>query len=262
MDTDILERPSKTTTSTKPYCCPNGKQVDVHVNEDNEERRLQDPIIYDPEDYPEDKLRDAMQREMASMKDFGVYEEVPLDEMHNHDNGSIIQTKVGTSLERRTSQVTTSSERLRRTVHDVDDTYASTPVLVILRTLITSSLTHGWTMTTGDISTAFLHAPITKDEGSLRDTTTRVLPKWGYSVEVETCNVRTTHVTKNLARPLCRSTTTMWFEYALKSDPNVYADYKHKVYVLVYVDDVFFFGPQRPRSRQDQGTTRQGALET
>ena len=30
----------------------------------------------------------------------------------------------------------------------------------------------------------------------------------------------------------------------LKSDPNVYADYRHKVYVLVYVDGVFFFGPQ------------------
>ena len=29
----------------------------------------------------------------------------------------------------------------------------------------------------------------------------------------------------------------------LKSDPNVYADYKHKVYVLVYVDGVLFFGP-------------------
>ena len=113
MDTDSLERPAKQ-QRVQAILLPNGKQVDVHVNEDNEERRLQDPIIYDPEDYPEDKLRDAMQREMASMKDFGVYEEVPLDDMHNHDNGSIIQTKVGTSLERRTSQVTTSSEGLRR----------------------------------------------------------------------------------------------------------------------------------------------------
>ena len=226
----------------KPVLLPNGKQVDVHVNEDNDERRLQDPIIYDPEDYPEDKLRDAMQREMASMKDFGVYEEVPLHDMHNHDNGSIIQTRWVHRWKGELVKSRLVAKGYAEQVLDVDDTYASTPVLVILRTLITLALTHNWTMTTGDISTAFLHAPITKEEEVY------VTPPPEYYPNGDTL--------WKLKRAMygLRTSPKAWQDHfagqlqqcglvRLKSDPNVYADYKHKVYVLVYVDDVFFFGP-------------------
>ena len=97
-------------------------------------------------------------------------------------------------------------------------------------------------MTTGDISTAFLHAPITKEEEVY------VTPPPEYYPNGDTL--------WKLKRAMygLRTSPKAWQDHfagqlqqcglvRLKSDPNVYADYKHKVYVLVYVDDVFFFGP-------------------
>ena len=45
---------------------------------------------------------------------------------------------------------------------DQDDVFASTPTLVTLRVLLLMTLSRCWTATTCDISTAFLHAPMTK----------------------------------------------------------------------------------------------------
>ena len=40
------------------------------------------------------------------------------------------------------------------------DTFASTPSLITLLVLITIALARNWFMTTGDVSTAFLHADL------------------------------------------------------------------------------------------------------
>ena len=45
---------------------------------------------------------------------------------------------------------------------DQDDVFASTPTLVTLRVLLLMTLSRCWTATTCDISTAFLHAPMTE----------------------------------------------------------------------------------------------------
>ena len=48
-------------------------------------------------------------------------------------------------------------------VADLDDTYASTPLLVMVKLLILVSLSTSWTMPFWDVGTAFLHAPVTTD---------------------------------------------------------------------------------------------------
>ena len=55
----------------------NGKNVEIHVNEDEEEKRLQEPqLLENTSEYPDDLLRQGMQKEMKAMKTFEVYDEV------------------------------------------------------------------------------------------------------------------------------------------------------------------------------------------
>ena len=49
-------------------------------------------------------------------------------------------------------------------VDDPDQTFASTPSLTTLKLLFTLSVAFGWDVSTGDISTAFLHALITGED--------------------------------------------------------------------------------------------------
>ena len=43
-------------------------------------------------------------------------------------------------------------------IADIDDVYASTPVLLILKVLLVHALSVGWSIFTYDVTTAFLHA--------------------------------------------------------------------------------------------------------
>ena len=59
-------------------------------------------------------------------------------------------------------------------VEDKDELYESTPLLKAVRTLVTLALSHNWYIQTADVSTAFLHAPISTQ------TDMYVVPPQGY----------------------------------------------------------------------------------
>ena len=48
----------------------------------------------------------------------------------------------------------------KQNIEDMDDTYASTPVLCILKVLIVHALSRQWGIFTYDVTTAFLHAQL------------------------------------------------------------------------------------------------------
>ena len=103
------------------------------------------------------------------MKDFDVYEEVPLTECSQEDIDRALE-----SLWVKTWK-TAEMVRARLVVQgcyqgemDQDIVFASTPTLVTLRVLVSMSLSRCWAMLTCDISTAFLHALMTDKVLSFR----------------------------------------------------------------------------------------------
>ena len=49
-------------------------------------------------------------------------------------------------------------------IEDADTIYASTPSLVTMKVLLSLAIALNWDITSGDVSTAFLHAPLGDDE--------------------------------------------------------------------------------------------------
>ena len=52
----------------------------------------------------------------------------------------------------------------KQQVSDLDDTYASTPIIWILFVLLTMALARNWTIHFCDVSTAFLHAALSSED--------------------------------------------------------------------------------------------------
>ena len=71
-----------------------GKEVKVDTNEEPE-WRLDNPLLKpgDVREWPEEKLRAAMNKEMASMRDFDVYEEISLDSLTPEQKKKVIKSR-------------------------------------------------------------------------------------------------------------------------------------------------------------------------
>ena len=138
--------------------------VPVSRNEDTEEiveelKLVESHLDYIEDEFTEQEVIDAMQTEMKSMKSFDVYDEIPIEHCSQEDIDNALD---GSWVKRRE---TATKVRCRLCVRgcfqetvDQDDVFASTPTLVTLRVLLLVTLSRCWT----DISTAFLHAPMTE----------------------------------------------------------------------------------------------------
>ena len=96
------------------------------------------------------------------MRDFGVYEEVKVDELPPEKVASAMSTKwvkrfKGDSV--RCRLVARGFDQ----VSDADDNFASTPSLVTLKLLLLLAIAKDWYILAGDVSTAFLHALMTDE---------------------------------------------------------------------------------------------------
>ena len=127
-------------------------------------------------------------------------------------------------------------------VEGPDETYASTPSLLTLKTLLTLAVARGWHVTLADISKDFLHA--------LMDGDVWVLPPVEYYPEGG--------VVWKLKRALCglKNAPKLWQQHLaatlesqgfrrMKSDPNLYYSASRKVYSLCYVDNLMIFGDKK-----------------
>ena len=141
-----------------------------------------EPIIHDTEGFDKQKLITGMKKEIDSMKQQQVFTERHMDELTPEEQQTIIQSKWVHREKGDDVRCRIVAKGFTEHVNDADDIYASTPVFAVLRWLLALALTFRWSITTGDISTAFLHA----EQG----------PLWAQII------------TKGLARSSCRHPST------------------------------------------------------
>ena len=147
---------------------PNEKSITPYTHDDTSEDQ---PIIFDNEGYDETQLLEGMKHESNQMKLHDVYDEV--DESTVDDN--VIREAIPTRWEHRKKGPGVRSRIVAKgyteKIEDEDSVYASTPMFTTLRTLLALHMSRpNWIARLGDVSTAFLHAPIAKDhDGKQRD---------------------------------------------------------------------------------------------
>jgi hypothetical protein len=222
-----------------------GTMVELDPNEDQEELRLQEPRLWEGlADYPEDQLRAGMQREMDAMREFEVYSEVPRKDLDPAVASKAITTRWVLRWKGDEVRARLVARGFTQEVKDPDDIYASTPLLTSLRAFVALALARGWHMTTGDVSTAFLHAAVTTspDEENIY-----IVPPVEYYPGKD--------VLWRLHKAMygLRTSPRAWQEHfaldlqqmglkRLLTDPDIYVDAVHQVYVIAYVDDIMWFG--------------------
>ena len=140
----------------------------VSTNDDTSEDQ---PIIFDNEGYDETQLLEGMKHESKQMKLHDVYDKV--DASSFDDN--ILKEAIPTRWVHRKKGPAVRSRIIAKgyteKIEDEDSVDASTPMFTTLRTLLALQMSRpNWIARLGDVSTAFLHAPIAKDhDGKQRD---------------------------------------------------------------------------------------------
>ena len=201
---------------------PNGKSITPYTNDDTSEDQ---PIIFDNEGYDETQLLEGMKHESNQMKLHDVYDEVDASTVDDRVIREAIPArwvhrKKGSGVRSRIV-----AKGYTEKIEDEDSVYASGPMFTTLRTLLALQMSRpNWIARLGDVSTAFLHAPIAKDHDGLK--------KAMYGL---------------------RSSPKAWQDYLaevlqklgfvrLKSEPNVYTNATRDCYIMVYVDDLLVLG--------------------
>ena len=160
-------------------------EVPVHVNQDERElllaKTLENPQVWYETEFPYEEEVAGMKKEMLSMKNFDVFDEVP--------TSSLSEEALSEAMSTRWVKVRKSDGTVRcrivvrgytQQVYDRDELFASTPSLTTLKLLLTLSSAFGWRIATGDVSTAFLHAAVDGD--------IYVIPPWGSTTRKEMCS--------------------------------------------------------------------------
>ena len=228
-----------------------GTKIDVDVNAEegelDQEMRLSEPLLWESE-FPPEAERRGMMKEMDSMRNFEVYDEVKVDDC--------TQEQIDGALDCRWVKVWKSEDELRCRVvvrgcfqnvekSEEDNLFASTPSLVTMRLLLCMALARNWGITMGDVSTAFLHALMNEE--------VFVWPPKEFYPEGN-CLWRLKKAMYGL-----RQAPKLWQEHfaevmttklgfrRCKSDPNLYCHESGRLYVLAYVDDLLVVGTDEMR---------------
>ena len=205
-------------------------------------KTLENPHIWYDTEFPHEEEAAGMTKEMKSMRDFDVFDEVSVDSVSHEALNSAISTKwVKVRKPDGTVRCRIVGRGCTQQVEDKDETFASTPSLTTLRLLLTLAVAKGWHISIGDISTAFLHALVDGDF--------YVIPPLEFYPEG-----RTLWKLKKALYGLKHS-PKLWQQHfasvmekngfrRMKSDPNLYVHDSKQLYVLAYADDLMFFGSQ------------------
>ena len=231
-------------------------EVPVSRNEDTEELTrelgLTEPCLNHVEpELTEEEVKDGMKLEMNSMKGFEVYDEIPVENCSQNDIDNALDC---TWVKRRKTPRKVRCRPVARgcfqEAMDTDDTFASTPTLVTLRVLLLLSLSRCWTVLTCDISTAFLHAPMTERlfmkppvEFYPDNNCLWLLKRAMYGLK-QAPALWQTHFAKTMI--------SLGF-HRCKTDPNLYVHSSKELYVLCHVDDLLVCGnPDRIKPFTEQ----------
>ena len=225
--------------------------VSVSRNEDTkeitEELKLVEPHLdYVERKFTEQEVIDGIETEIRSIKNFDVYDEIPIENCSQEDIDNALnctwikQRKTATRVECRLCVEDCAQETI-----DQGDVSISTTTLVTLRVLLLMTLSRCWTATACNISTAFLHAPMTErilirppSEYSPNGNCLWLLKRAMYGLK-QVPALWQTHFTKVM--------TELGF-HRCKTDSNLYCHDSTELYVLRYVDDLLVCGtPERTK---------------
>ena len=213
------------------------------TNEHTTEMILLEPIINDTEGLDKQLTTQGMKKEVQQMKQQNVYTEVHIDTLTPEQRKNIIQSRWvlrnnGTEVRARIV-----AKGFTEPVAGIDNIYASTPIYSVLRLLLTLSLNDNWTVRTGDISVAFLHAAAATDDLYMHPPTEFYNKADGivWKLNKAIYGLRSspkawqTHLADVLQQlGLQRST----------AEPNIYYTQQRSAYILVYVDDLLLLGDE------------------
>ena len=235
-------------TSSTSYVCQvttkRGHDIPVAVNEDLQENELewiaQEPLLWYEPELPKDLVVEGMKKEIKSIRDFDVYEEVDANTLTPEQLKACIPTRWvhrPKGLEVKSRVVVKGYKQL---IEDKDDTFASTPSFVTLKLLLTLALSRHWYCIGADVSTAFLHALWSGE-------TTYVWPPEEFYPQGG--------VLWKLKKALygLKNSPKLWQDHfanvmkkldfvRCKSDANSYKHEDCQLYVLCYVDDLLIVG--------------------
>jgi hypothetical protein len=136
--------------------------IDIHVNEEPEEKKhelmSQEPLLWFDTELDHELVKAGMKREIQSLKDFDVFEEVPTDSLTQEQ----LRTVIPTGWVHKPKALEVKSRIVVRgyaeQVQDKDNTFASTPSFTTLKLLLVLAVARNWYILGADVSTAFLHA--------------------------------------------------------------------------------------------------------
>ena len=104
-----------------------------------------------------------MQKEMESLKSFGVHEETTADKLTPKELKDVIISRWVLVWKGEDVKARLVAKGFTQDISELD-TYAGTPLLCSLQILLLMAQTRSWQVLFGDTSTAFLHAELQEDE--------------------------------------------------------------------------------------------------
>ena len=221
----------------------NGDDRECHVNEEHEPQALQDPVLQQHliDEFGEEHLKEGMNEEMSRIKEFDVKDDIHVNDLppsawqEAMDLIWVLKWK-GSSVRARLCV-----RGFNQWIKDLDETFASTPVIVVLKLLILFAISFNWCIESFDITTAFLHAVLDPSE----EIFVRPPPEYYPSGTV----------LWKLKRAMygLRTAPRSWQDHfawvlnllgfiRLKSDSNIYLHPLLCLILLAYVDDLLIFG--------------------
>ena len=221
------------------------EDIEVYSNFDIEEKqqelRATSPYIWYDSEYPKDALITGMNAEMDSMKEHCVYTEVLTSGL----SAETIATAISTRWVHRWKGLVVKSRLCARgftqVIEDADTIFASTPSLTTMKCLLTLALSLNWTITAGDVSTAFLHAPLEDD--IYVTPPPEYYPQGGVLWKLKKAMYGLKNSPKLWQDHFASTLESLGYE-RMKTDPNLYHNTTTGSYVLAYVDDLLFLGPE------------------
>ena len=220
--------------------------MNAEEGELDQEMRLSEPLLWESE-FPPGAERRGMMKEMDSMRNFEVYDEVKVDDC--------TQEQIDGALDCRWVKVWKSEDELRCRVvvrgcfqnvekSEEDNLFASTPSLVTMRLLLCMALARNWGITMGDVSTAFLHALMNEEVFVWPPKEFYPEGNWLWRLKKAMYGLRQA---PKLQEHFAEVMTTKLGFRRCKSDPNLYCHESGRLYVLAYVDDLLVVGTDEMR---------------
>ena len=222
---------------------PDGDDLPICANEDEYEveQALKEPVIYNNHtEFNEEELKKAMMSEKESLDKFDVKEEVPVEQV-SQAVLSTVMSLVWVHVWKGSVKSRLCVRGLDQVINDLDDTYASTPMIYILRLLFLLALQHGWCIRLFDISTAFLHATLSSTDPIYVWPPKEFYPGGGILWKLEKAMYGLRTAPRDWQLHFAHVLHTLGF-HRCQSDANVYIHYIKCVIIYAYVDDLLMLG--------------------